>query len=104
MSIASSPRHPVIPSPGHPGPDPGSGDYTTRVPKCRKRRCGLPEEGADIGLAFEPGRSLVLKIVKVDYNSVEEAPGGAPQKAENSMRKKYTWSDSTVIFQTLSLD
>jgi hypothetical protein len=79
-------------------------DKTSEEAWWRWRWYGLPEEGADIVLTYESGRSLAIKIVEVDYNSPEEAPEGAPQRPENSMRKKYTWSDSTVIFQTLTLD
>ncbi len=70
----------------------------------RWRWYGLPEEGADILLTFESDRSLDIRIVEIDYNSLGDMPEGAPQRPENSMRKIYTWSDSTVIFQTLTLD
>ena len=70
----------------------------------RWRWYGLPEEGADIVLTFEPGQSLELKVVEVDYNFPGEIPGAAPQRPEHSMRAIYTWSDSTVIFQTMTME
>ena len=66
----------------------------------RWRWYGLPREGADVVLTLEAGRPLTIKIIEVDY----ELPDAAPQRPANSMRKQYTWSDSTVIFQTLVLD
>jgi hypothetical protein len=66
----------------------------------RWRWLGLPLEGADIVLRLKADRPLAVKIVEVDYGM----PEGAPQRPGNSMPKIYTWSDSTVIFQTLELD
>ena len=66
----------------------------------RWRWYGLPREGADVKLTLEAGRPLTIKIIEVDY----ELPDSAPQRPANSMRKQYTWSDSTVIFQTLTFD
>ncbi|HEY5775551.1 MAG TPA: hypothetical protein VIS57_05640, partial [Xanthomonadales bacterium] len=61
---------------------------------------GLPEEGAEIVLTLPAGRPVPVRIVEVDYR----LPGGAPMRPENSIRKPYTWSDGTVIFQTVMLE
>lgn len=66
----------------------------------RWRLYGLPREGADIVITLAAGRSLPVRIVEVDYGM----PAGAPARPENSMGKPYTWSDSTVIFQTVTLE
>lgn len=66
----------------------------------RWRLYGLPEEGADIVVTVAADRPLPIKIVGVNY----EMPEGAPARPENSMRRKFTWSDSTVIFQTVILE
>jgi hypothetical protein len=66
----------------------------------RWRWYGLPAEGADIMLTLPAGRPLQVKVVEVDYR----LPDGAPARPENSMRKQYSWSDSTVIFQTVTLE
>jgi hypothetical protein len=66
----------------------------------RWRLYGVPEEGADISVTVAAGKPVPIKIVGVDY----ELPDGAPARPENSMRRKYTWSDSVVIFQTVILE
>jgi len=65
----------------------------------RWRWYGLPAEGADIVLRMEPGKSLPVRIVEVDWGT----PAGAPRRPEESMPPPYRWSDSTVIFQTMVL-
>ena len=66
----------------------------------RLRWYGLPRGGADVLVKQKAGHSLPIKIIEVDY----EMPGGAPVRPDDSMSKKYTWSDSTVIFQTVILE
>jgi hypothetical protein len=66
----------------------------------RWRWYGLPEEGAEIVITLPAGRPVPVRIVEVDYS----LPGGAPVRPESSIRKPYTWSDSTVIFQTVILE
>lgn len=66
----------------------------------RWRWYGLPGQGADVVLTFEPGRPLTVRIIEVDSGMPEDAP----RRPENSMRKIYTWSDNTVVFQTLVLE
>ena len=66
----------------------------------RWRWYGLPEEGADVTLTLESGEPLEIKIIEVDYGT----PEGAPPRPENSMPRKYSWSDSLVIFQVVVLD
>jgi len=66
----------------------------------RWRWYGLPAQGADIVLTLPAGRPLQVRVVEVDYR----LPDGAPARPENSMRKPYSWSDSTVIFQTVTLE
>ncbi len=66
----------------------------------RWRWYGLPQEGADIVLTLPANRPLRAKVIEVDYR----LPEGAPARPENSIRKPYTWSDSTVIFQTIMLE
>ncbi len=63
----------------------------------RWRWYGLPDDGADIILTLKPGKTLQAKIVEIDYG----LPADAPQRPLDSMPKPYTWSDSTVIFQTI---
>ncbi|MCF6225583.1 MAG: hypothetical protein L3J22_04675 [Xanthomonadales bacterium] len=65
----------------------------------RWRWYGLPDDGADIVLTLKPGKTLQMKIVEIDYG----LPADAPQRPLDSMPKPYTWSDSTVIFQTIEL-
>ena len=66
----------------------------------RWRWYGLPQEGADIVLTLAAGQTQTVRIVEVVYGT----PAGAPARPENSMPKPYTWSDSTVIFQTIILE
>jgi len=70
------------------------------APWWRWRLYGVAEEGADILLTLVAGRTVPVRIVEVDYTM----PGGAPSRPENSMSKPYSWSDSTVIFQTVKLE
>jgi len=83
-------------------PQTGSSESTTPPTESwwRWRWYGLPEEGADIVIKLEAGRPLPVKIVEVSYGM----PGGAPARPVNSMSKPYSWSDSTVIFQTIMLE
>ncbi len=66
----------------------------------RWRWYGLPDEGAEIVITLDAGQALAVKIVEIDF----EMPADAPQRPVGSMPKPYTWSDSTVIFQSLELD
>lgn len=66
----------------------------------RWRLYGLPEEGADVVVTLATDRPLPIKIVEVNYG----VPVGALARPENSIPRKYTWSDSTVIFQTVVLE
>lgn len=66
----------------------------------RWRWYGLPEQGAEIVITLEANQSLPVKIVEVNYGM----PVGAPARPENSMSKKYTWSDSMVVYQTITLE
>ena len=66
----------------------------------RWRWYGLPEQGAEIVITFEANQPLPIKIVEVNYGM----PDGAPARPENSMSKKYTWSDSMVVYQTVTLE
>jgi hypothetical protein len=66
----------------------------------RWRWYGLPQEGAEIVLTLSAGQTHAVRIVEVDYGT----PKGSPARPENSMPKPYTWSDSTVIFQTVVLE
>ena len=66
----------------------------------RWRWYGLPQQGADIVLTLAPGQPLSVRIVEVVYGT----PADAPARPESSMPKPYTWSDSTVIFQTIVLE
>lgn len=66
----------------------------------RLRWYGLPKSGADLFIKQSAGNSLPIKIIEVDYGM----PAGAPARPDHSMSKKYTWSDSTVIFQTMNLE
>ena len=66
----------------------------------RWRWYGLPEQGAEIVITLEANQSLPIKIVEVNYGM----PDGAPVRPENSMSKKYTWSDSRVVYQTVTLE
>jgi len=75
-------------------PDPEAGSWW------RWRWYGLPASGADIVLTLPEAKSLTAKIIEVDYR----LPEGAPSRPDNSIRRPYTWSDSTVIFQTLNLE
>jgi len=60
----------------------------------------LPASGADIVLTPQEAKSLTVKIIEVDYG----VPLGAPQRPENSMIRPYSWSESTVVYQTLKLE
>ena len=60
----------------------------------------MPEQGAEIVITLEANQSLPIKIVEVNYGM----PDGAPVRPENSMSKKYTWSDSRVVYQTVTLE
>ena len=66
----------------------------------RWRWYGLPIQGADIVITLQAGRSIPIKLVEVKYG----VPEGEPQRQEDSMSRKYTWSDSMVIYQTITLD
>jgi hypothetical protein len=66
----------------------------------RWRWYGLPPSGADIVLTLPQAKSLTVKIIEVDYR----LPAGAPPRPQNSIRRPYSWSDSTVIYQTLKLE
>jgi hypothetical protein len=66
----------------------------------RWRWYGLPRSGADIVLTLPQAKSLTVKIIEVDYR----LPAGAPPRPQNSIRRPYSWSDSTVIYQTLKLE
>jgi len=66
----------------------------------RWRLYGFPEEGADFVVTVVVDRPVSIKIVEVDYKMLE----GAPARPENSVPRKYSWSDSTVIFQTVILE
>ena len=58
------------------------------------------EQGADIVITLAAGQPVPVKIVEVEFTM----PRNTPARPENSMSRKYTWSDSTVIFQTLTLE
>ena len=62
----------------------------------RWRWYGLPDEGAEIVITLDSGQALQVKIVEIDF----EMPVDAPLRPVGSMPKPYTWSDSTVIFQS----
>ncbi len=64
------------------------------------RLYGVQEEGADILVTLKSGGPVPVRIVEVDY----EMPEGGPRRPDDSMPKQYTWSDSTVIFQTVILE
>ena len=66
----------------------------------RWRLYGIQEDGADIVVTLKPGEPLPVRIVEVDY----EMPEGGPRRPADSMPRPYTWSDSTVIFQTVILE
>jgi len=66
----------------------------------RWRWYGLPASGADIVLTLPEAKSLTAKIIEIDYR----LPEGAPSRPDNSIRRPYTWSDSTVTFQTRKLE
>ncbi len=66
----------------------------------RWRWYGLPEQGADILLVLEPDKAVTVRVVEVDYGM----PPTAPQRPSSVMPRKYTWSDSRVIYQTISVD
>ena len=66
----------------------------------RWRLYGIQEDGADIVVKLESGKPVPVRIVEVDY----EIPEGRPRRPDDSMPKPYTWSDSTVIFQTVILE
>lgn len=66
----------------------------------RWRLYGLPREGADIMLITEPEKSFQVRIVEVNYGM----PQDAPSRPEDSMPRPYTWSDSVVAFQTVTLE
>jgi hypothetical protein len=75
-------------------------DKTSGSEWWRWRWYGLPDQGAEIVLKLEPGKALKVKIVEVDYGM----PESAPVRPVGSMARKYTWSDSKVIYQTRVLD
>jgi hypothetical protein len=66
----------------------------------RWRWYGLAEQGAEIVVTLDGDRPMPVKIVEVNYGM----PEGAPARPENSMSKKYTWSDSLVVYQTITLE
>lgn len=66
----------------------------------RIRWYGLPEEGAVIELLMDPASELTVKVVEVKH----EMPEGAPKRPDHSMPRPYTWTDSTVIYQTLTIE
>ena len=66
----------------------------------RWRLYGIQKSGADIMVTLKSGEPLPIRIVEVDY----EMPEGGPRRPDGSMPRPYTWSDSTVIFQTVILD
>jgi hypothetical protein len=66
----------------------------------RWRMYGIQEDGADIVVTLESGRSVPVRIVEVDY----EMPKSGSRRPDDSMPRQYTWSDSTVIFQTVILE
>ena len=66
----------------------------------RWRLYGIQEDGADIVVTLESGEPVPVRIIEVDY----EMPEGGPRRPDDSMPKPYTWSDSTVIFQTVILE
>jgi len=66
----------------------------------RWRLYGIQEDGADIVLTMESGEPVPVRIVEVDY----AMPKGGPRRPDDSMPRPYTWSDSTVIFQTVILE
>jgi hypothetical protein len=71
-------------------------DRTNEKDWWRWRWYGMPEQGADIVLRFEPDRRMAVKIIEVDYGMPDEAP----PRPDGIMARKYTWSDSRVIFRT----
>jgi hypothetical protein len=58
---------------------------------------GLPADGGEITLMLEPGQSFSAHLIEVSYHMPETAP---PRPTE-SMRTKYSLSDSTVYYQRL---
>ena len=66
----------------------------------RWRWYGLPSEGAEIVLTADAAHPLPIMIIEVDYGTPDDAPARPPQ----SMPRPYTWSDSTVIYQTVVLE
>lgn len=86
--------------PGEADPAEQEVETTTTQNWWRLRWYGLPKDGADVLIRQNVGHSLPIKIIEVDYGM----PPGAPPRPEHSMSRKYTWSDSTVIFQTIESD
>ena len=78
----------------------GEAESTAAQNWWRLRWYGLPRNGADVLIRQNAGHSLPVKIIEVDYGM----PPGAPPRPQHSMSRKYTWSDSTVIFQTIILE
>ncbi len=70
------------------------------TPWWRWRLYGLPREGADIMLITEPEKSFQVRVVEVNYGM----PQDAPSRPEDSMPRPYTWSDSVVAVQTVTLE
>ena len=66
----------------------------------RWRWYGLPEDGAEIVLRLADDKPVEVKIVEIKYGM----PAGVPKRPVDVMARKYTWSDSKVIFQTLRFD
>ena len=66
----------------------------------RWRLYGLPQQGAKIVVTLETTEPLRLRIVEVNYGM----PPDAPSRPADSMPRPYTWSDSVVAFQTISLE
>mgnify|MGYP001822755595 FL=1 len=66
----------------------------------RWRLYGLPQQGAEIMVTMEPAKALQVRIVEVNYG----LPPDAPSRPADSMPRPYTWSDSVVTFQTVTLE
>jgi len=66
----------------------------------RWRWYGLPDAGADIMLTLPLGSPLKVRVVEID----DKLPDAAPPRPANSIRRPYSWSDSTVMFQTVVLE
>jgi hypothetical protein len=66
----------------------------------RWRWYGLPVSGAEIVLRLGDKKPIEIRVVEVDYGM----PEGPPQRPANVMARKYSWSDSRVIFQTVLIE